>query len=59
MNAAKKAWDRKDARQVIVLTEDALRRIETGSLKTSRKIRQKLLEYRSIGYEGLPRDDRN
>ena len=48
--AAKKAFAQDDYLEFLALTEDALRRISAGSLKASKKNRQKLLKYQTFGY---------
>ena len=50
INAAKKAFVQDDYREFIAIVEDALRRINAGTLKASRKTRQKLINYRVFGY---------
>ena len=50
INAAKKAFVRDDYVEFIAIAEDALRRISEGTLKASRKSRQKLTNYKSFGY---------
>jgi hypothetical protein len=48
--AAKKAFVRDDYREFIAIAEDALRRVSAGTLKASRKTRQKLISYKTFGY---------
>lgn len=50
---ANKAFVRDDYREFLAITEDALRRISAGTLKASKKMKQKLHKYRIIGYELL------
>lgn len=50
VNAAKKAFIQDDYREFIAITENALVRIGAGTLKASRKTRQKLTNYRTFGY---------
>jgi hypothetical protein len=50
ITAAKKAFVRDDYPEFLSITEDALRRIDAGTLKASRKTRQKLNSYRGCGY---------
>ena len=50
LNASKKAFARDDYREIISLTEDALSRINAGSLRASKKTKQKLVAYRKFGY---------
>ncbi len=50
INAAKKAFNKDDYREFISITEDALRRIRAGTLKVSKKTKQKLVGYKIFGY---------
>jgi len=50
MNAAKKSFAQEDYGEFLSITEDALRRINTGTLKASKKTKQKLVTYKRIGY---------
>lgn len=50
VNAAKQAFIRDDYGAFISITEDALRRISAGTLKSSLKTKQKLIKYRVCGY---------
>lgn len=50
VNAAKKAFIQDDYREFISITENALGRIDAGTLKASKKTRQKLINYRTYGY---------
>lgn len=50
VNAAKKSFIQDDYREFISITENALLRIGAGTLKASRKTRQKLINYRTFGY---------
>ncbi|MDO9307479.1 MAG: hypothetical protein Q7V04_00295 [Deltaproteobacteria bacterium] len=50
VNAAKKAFIQDDYREFISITENALGRIDAGTLKASKKTRQKLTNYRTFGY---------
>jgi heme-binding NEAT domain protein len=50
INAAKKAFARDDYMELISITEDALRRINAGTLKASKKTEQKLAKYKVLGY---------
>lgn len=50
INAAKKAFAQDDYVEFIAITEDALRRISAGTLKASKKTRQKLVKYKVFGY---------
>jgi hypothetical protein len=56
ITSAKKAFTRDDYREFLAITEDALRRIRAGTLKTSGKTKQKLDKYRILGY-GLLKDN--
>jgi hypothetical protein len=50
LQAAKKAFAKDDYPEFISLTEDALRRINAGTLNASEKTRLKLQKYRTFGY---------
>jgi hypothetical protein len=50
ISAAKKAFARDDYIEFLSVTEDALRRIEAGTIKASRKSRQKLAKFKAFGY---------
>jgi hypothetical protein len=50
VNAAKKAFIEDDYIEFLTVTEDALRRINAGTLKASKNTRQKLINYRVFGY---------
>jgi type IV secretory pathway VirB10-like protein len=50
LQAAKKAFANDDYPEFISLAEDALRRINAGTLKASAKNRLKLQKYRTFGY---------
>jgi len=50
IQAAKKAFAKDDYAGFISITEDALRRIESGTLKASKKAKQQLLKYKVFGY---------
>jgi hypothetical protein len=56
INAAKKAFSKDDYIEFIAITEDALRRIKAGTLKASKKSKQKLFKYKIIGYELLEKE---
>jgi type IV secretory pathway VirB10-like protein len=49
-NAIKKAFAKDDYIEFLSLTEDALRKINNGTLKASKKEEQKLLKYKIMGY---------
>ena len=49
LNSAKKAFVRDDYGECLSITEDALRRINEGNLKASRKSKLKLLKYKAFG----------
>jgi hypothetical protein len=57
IHAAKKAFIRDDYREFLALTEDALRRISSGTLKASRKEKQKLVAFKAFGY-GLLKENK-
>lgn len=48
--AAKNAFARDDYIGFLTITEDALRRIGTGTLRASKKTKQKLLSYKKFGH---------
>jgi len=48
--AAKNAFNRDNFVEFVSITEDALRRIDGGTLPASKKTKQKLLKYRAFGY---------
>lgn len=48
--AIKKAFNKDDYVEFLSLTEDALRRISAGTLKASKKTKQKLAKYKVFGY---------
>jgi hypothetical protein len=50
ISAAKKAFTRDDYTEFISITEDALRRINAGTLKASKSTKQKLAKYKVFGY---------
>jgi hypothetical protein len=50
MDAAKKSFAKDDYVEFVSITEDALRRIDAGTLKASPKARQKLIKYKALGY---------
>jgi hypothetical protein len=53
LDAAKKAFVKDDYQEFTAITEDALRRIDAGSLKASAKTRKKLDKYKVFGYSLL------
>lgn len=53
LNAAKKAFVLDDYIEFISVTEDALRRIDAGTLKASKKSKQKLVKFKTFGYSLL------
>jgi hypothetical protein len=57
INAAKRAFARDDYIEFISITEDALRRISAGTLKASKKTKQKLAKYKVFGYGLLEKDE--
>jgi len=48
--AAKNAFNRDDFVEFVSITEDALRRINAGTLRASKKTKQKLDKYKAFGY---------
>jgi len=56
MAAAKKAFNREDYVEFISLTEDALRRIDAGTLRATKKTKLRLATYKKIGYGLLEKD---
>lgn len=56
INAAKKAFVRDNYTEFIAIAEDAVRRINAGTLKASRKNRQQLVRYKVFGYGLLEKD---
>jgi hypothetical protein len=50
ISAANKAFIQDDYREFISVTEDALRRINAGTLKASGKTKLKLAKFREFGY---------
>ncbi len=50
INAAKKAFSRDDFVEFVAIAEDAVRRMNSGTLKTSKKNRQQLVNYTVFGY---------
>jgi hypothetical protein len=57
LDAAKKAFARDDYTEFTTLAEDALRRINSGGLKASRKTIRKLEKFRDFGYALLAKDE--
>jgi len=57
INAAKRAFARDDYIEFISITEDALRRISAGTLKASKKTKQKLAKYKVLGYGLLEKNE--
>ncbi len=49
-NAAKKAFAKDNYREFLSITEDALKRINAGTVKATRETRQKLINYKTFGY---------
>jgi hypothetical protein len=50
IDAATRSFKRKDYKRALSITEEALRRIRSGTLKASKKTKQKLNEYSASGY---------
>ncbi len=57
LEAAKKAFGKDDYTEFTTLSEDALRRINSGGLKASRKTIKKLEKFRTFGYALLAKDE--
>jgi hypothetical protein len=57
IDAAKKAFFRDDYSEFLAVTEDALRRIDAGTLKASKKTKQKLARYKVFGYGLLEKSE--
>lgn len=57
ITAAKKAFVQDEYIEFLSITEDALRRINAGSLKASRKTKQRLAKYKELGYGLLEQED--
>lgn len=55
--AAKKAFIQDDYREFIAITEDALRRISSGTLKASKKTKKQLANYKIFGYGLLEKSE--
>ncbi len=55
--AAKNAFNRDDFVEFVSITEDALRRVNAGTLPASKKAKQKLVRYKAFG-DGLLENDR-
>jgi hypothetical protein len=53
INAAKKAFNRDDYMEFFSISEDALGRINAGTLRASINTKQKLVKYNRFGYELL------
>ncbi len=56
INAAKKAFAKDDYKKFVSITEEALKRINDGTLKASKKEKQRLVKYKTFGYELLEKD---
>jgi hypothetical protein len=57
INGAKKAFTQDDYMEFLSITEDALRRISAGTLKASKKTKQKLAKYKVFGYGLLEKNE--
>jgi hypothetical protein len=57
INAAKKAFAQDDYMEFLSITEDALRRINAGTLKASKKAERKLVKYKKLGYGLLDKNE--
>lgn len=53
LDAVKKTFNRKNYQKALSITEEALGRIRSGTLKASKKTKAKLNEYRVSGYKLL------
>ena len=53
LDAVKKTFNRKNYQKALSIAEEALGRIRSGTLKASKKTKNKLNEYRVSGYEFL------
>jgi len=58
LTAADKAYNRRDYRRFLSLSEEALNRIRTGTLTATQKTKQKLLKNRALGRALLERGGR-
>jgi hypothetical protein len=56
ISAAKKAFNRNDYAEFVSIAEDALRRIDAGTLRASTKTKQMLVKYRKFGYGLMEKD---
>ena len=57
MAAAKNAFNRDDFVEFVSITEDALKRINAGNLRASKKTKQKLERYKTFGYGLLEKSE--
>jgi hypothetical protein len=57
MTAAKNAFNRDEYMEFLSITEDALRRIKAGTLRASKKTKQKLAKYKAFGYGLLEKSE--
>jgi hypothetical protein len=57
ITAAKKAFAQDNYKEFLSITDDALKRINAGTLKASKKTRQKLARYKAFGYGLLKQND--
>lgn len=57
MAAAKKAFSRDNFAEFLSITEDALRRIDAGTLRVSAKTKQTLVKYKKFGYGLMEKSD--
>lgn len=57
MAAAKNAFNRDDYMEFLSITEDALGRINAGTLRASKKTKQKLVKYKAFGYGLLEKNE--
>jgi hypothetical protein len=56
ITAAKKAFNQDDYKEFLSITEEALRKINAGTLKASKAARQKLNKYKVVGYGLINKD---
>jgi hypothetical protein len=57
ITAAKKAFDKDDYKAFISITEEALKRINAGTLKATKKEKQQLVKYKIFGYGLLEQNE--
>jgi hypothetical protein len=57
ITAAKKAFDKDDYKEFVSITEEALKRINAGTLKASKTEKQRLVKYKIFGYGLLEKNE--